>query len=420
MDDEIAKLRQALEEERRRREEAESRASDEQRRREEEQRRREKAEEAAEKSQPLRMEPYLEACHRLSLAIDVVTDRSLTIQGDTTNPVGRIYPRRILPWNDFPTRQEEIWNQLLEPSFVSRHTFPSQHQLDNVRSLITPISSEYGLRHYECDTVENVVQKLVDAVYEDPVLRARLGLYGTITFESHTNLGTVNNSVSEPIELTPLPGGNIGEGVAALTASVAARKPRCAAKGKGKGNRADQFCIYRTLDGTNTPATAIEYKAPHKLSQDELVTGLVSEIQPERDVINRDGEDFAFAAKALATAVVTQLFSYMVGKGIQYSYVCTGQVFVFLRIPDDPTMVYYYVYVPNQDVLDDDENRLHCTAVVQVFAFIIQALRTALPPISWYDAAADLDTWAVEYDDVLSKIPVSVRKKERRASPYKA
>jgi hypothetical protein len=28
----------------------------------------------------------------------------------------------------------------------------------------------------------------------------------------------------------------------------------------------------------------------------------------------------AFAAKALPTAVVTQLFSYMVGKGIQYGF----------------------------------------------------------------------------------------------------
>ncbi|KAK4119690.1 hypothetical protein N657DRAFT_666476 [Parathielavia appendiculata] len=386
MEDEIARLRQALEEERRRREEAENRASQEQHRREEEQRRREKAEEIAENLQPLRLEPYLEACHTLSLAIKVVTDRSLTTQGDTTNPAGRVYPRRILPWDDFPARQEEIWNRMFEPSFASRHT-------------------EHGLRYYERDTVENAVQKLVDAVYENPVLRASIGLRGTVTFESHTNLGTVDGSLSVPPEPAPISGSSAGE--AALAPPAAVRKRRRVAKGKGKGNRADQFCIYRTSDGANIPATAIEYKAPHKLSQDELVTGLVPEIQPERDVINRDGDGFAFAAKALATAVVTQLFSYMVGRGIQYSYVCTGQAFVFLHIPDDPTMVYYYVCVPNQDVLDHDENRLHRTAVAQVFAFVVQALRASPPPLSWHDAAADLDTWAVEYDDVLSKIPPS-------------
>ena len=414
MEDEISRLRQALQDERRLRKEAESRASEEQRRREEEQRRREEAEKIAE---PLQLEPYLEACHALNLAIEVVTDRSLTTQGDTTNPAGRVYPRRILPWGDFPARQEDIWNRLLDPSFASRHTFPSQHQLDYVRSLITPISSEHGLRYYERDTVENAVQKLVDAVYENPVLRASVGLRGTVTFESHTNLGTIDSSLSEPSKSAPPSGASAGE--AALAPPAADRKRRHVAKGKGKGNRADQFCIYRTSDGANVPATAIEYKAPHKLSQDELVTGLVSEIQPKRDVINKEGDDFALAAKALATAVVTQLFSYMVGKGIQYGYVCTGQAFVFLHIPDDPAMVYYYVCVPNQDVLDDDENRLHRTAVAQVFAFIVQALRASPPPLSWHDAAAGLDIWAVEYDDVLSRIPPSVRRDKRRVSLYK-
>jgi hypothetical protein len=82
----------------------------------------------------------------------------------------------------------------------------SQHQLDYVRSLITPISSEHGLRYYEHDTVENAVQKLVDAVYENPVLRASVGLRGTVTFESHTNLGTIDSSLSEPSESAPPPG----------------------------------------------------------------------------------------------------------------------------------------------------------------------------------------------------------------------
>ncbi|KAH8759304.1 hypothetical protein F5883DRAFT_426690, partial [Diaporthe sp. PMI_573] len=394
----------------RQREEAESRALDEQCRceeqcrREEEQRRREEAEET--------LEPYLEACYFLGLAIEVVTDRSLTTQGDTINPVGRICPRQILPWDDFPARQEGIWAQLAEPSFAFQQAFPSQHQLDYVRSLIRPISSEHGLRYFERDTVENAVQKLVDTVYENPLLRDSLGLRGTVTFESHTNLGPLDGNLSEPLESMSLIGDSAGD--------AAARKARRTAKGKGKGNRADQFCIYRTSDGANIPATAIEYKAPHKLSQDEVVTGLASEIQPERDVINKDRDGFAFASKALAAAVVTQLFSYMIGKGIQYGYVCTGEAFVFLYIPDDPATVYYYVCVPNLDVLDDDENRLHRTAVAQVFAFILQALRARPPPQSWHDAAADLDTWAVEYDDVLSKIPETVRKgKERRASPYK-
>ncbi|KAK2052519.1 hypothetical protein LY76DRAFT_630015 [Colletotrichum caudatum] len=389
MDDEIANLRQQLREEKHRREEAEGRT----------------------------LQKYLESCHSLSLAIQVVTDRTLTTQGDTTNPTGRIFPRRIIPWDDFVTRQEEIWDQLkIWRSFSSEAVFPSPHQLEYVMSLISPISSETGLRNFQRDTVENAVQKLIDEAYNNEQVRSDFGLQGTVTFESHTNLGQTDDAVSEAMEHMSIE----REHAAAATSASRppSRKPQ--RRARGKGNRADQFCIYRTSDGRNVPAVAIKYKAPHKLRCDEVVTGLESEIRPERDVINKDGEGFTFASRSLAAAVVTQLFSCMIGKGIQYGYVCTGEAFVFLHIPDDPTSVYYSVHIPNLDVLDDDENRLHCTAVAQVFAFIIQALRAEPPPSSWHDAATALGTWAVEYDDVLRNIPETVRKsKEPRASPYK-
>ncbi|KAK1637271.1 hypothetical protein BDP81DRAFT_427086 [Colletotrichum phormii] len=381
----------------------------------EEQCRRREAEELTKASQPQTLQAYLEACHSLSLAVQIVTDRSLTTKGDTTNPTGRIFPRRIIPWDDFPTAQEGIW-ACLPPggSFSSQALFPSQHQLDYVMSLISPISSEIGLRNFERDTVENTVQKLIDEAYKNPQLRDDLDLQGTVTFESHTNLGETDDSLSEDLDRMSIERDDTGQPPSA--SRPPSRKPR--RRARGKGNRADQFCIYRTSNGRNIPAVAIEYKAPHKLGRDEVVTGLASEIQPERDVINKDGSGFAFASMALTSAVVTQLFSYMIGKGIRYGYVCTGEVLVFLYIPDDPSIVYCHVCVPNLDVLDDDENRLHRTAVAQVFAFVIQALRAEPPPPSWHDAAAALDTWAVEYDDVLRNIPESVRK-EARSSPYK-
>ncbi|KAK3312513.1 hypothetical protein B0H66DRAFT_578616 [Apodospora peruviana] len=410
MDDELARLREAL----RRREDEQRRREDEQRRREDEQRRREEAEEVARASQPQPLERYLETCHSLSLAIRVVTDRSLTTQGDTTNPVGRIYPQRIAEWYDFPARQEEIWEQLSNPSFANNPVFPSPHQMAYVKSLISPISSEQGLRSFERNTVEHAVRKLVDAVSENTQLRDSLGLRGAVTFERHTNLGAVDDRISEPLERMSLAENSSAD--TTLTTTAAIRKPRRPAK--GKGNRADQFCIYRTADGANIPAMAIEYKAPHKLSQEEIVTGLASDIQPGRDVINKDCEGFVLASRALTAAVVTQLFSYMVGKGIKYGYVCTGQVFVFLYIPDDPATVFYHVCVPNLDVIEDDKNRLHRTAVAHVFAFILQALRTPPPPQSWHDAAERLDTWDVEFEDVLGKIPATVRKDKERASPY--
>ncbi|KAI8954159.1 hypothetical protein F4801DRAFT_534524 [Xylaria longipes] len=432
MEDEIARLRALLEEEQslrkeeqrrreeeqRRREDAEKIAEEEQSLRKEEQRRREDAEKLAEGSRPQALRQYLEACHSLSLAIQVVTDRSLTTQGDTTNPTGRIYPRRIIPWHDFPTRQESIWDRLLtDQPFCSDAIFPSSHQLDYVASLISPITSETGLRHFERDTVENAVQKLVDEAYNDEQLRVRLGIQGSVTFESHTNLGDTVDAVSESIEHMTM-----AENSVTNATTPAPKRPRPKAHRKarrGKNGPADQFCVYRRSDGRNVPALAIEYKAPHKLTRDEVVTGLREEIQPERDVISKDGKGFAFASRRLTAAVVTQLFSYMVDKGIQYGYVCTGETFIFLHIPDDPSVAYYSVCVPNLDVLEDDENRLHRIAVAQVFAFVLQALRSPPPPQTWHDRAEDLDTWAVEFEDVLRDIPETERKAPK-GSPYRA
>ncbi|KAI9766737.1 MAG: hypothetical protein M1840_006381 [Geoglossum simile] len=424
MNDEVARLREALskvedwasqqqlllEEEQRRREEAERLALDEQRRRE-------KAEQAI---QPQKFMSYLKACHSLSLDIQVVTEPSLSTQGDTTNPARRVYPKRIIPWDDFPMKQEEVWNQFSESSFASEHQFPSQHQLDYVRSVLNPVSGEQGLRYFEHDTVENAVQKLVDAVNNNDLLRDRLGSRGTLMFESHTNLGKKDGKPSESLEHTSHESQSKTKGShESQSKTTESHKSRSKTKGKGRGSRADHFCIYGIRGGAkNTTKAAIEYKPPHKLSPNEIITGLKSEIRPERDVINKHGEGFTFASKALTAAVVTQLFSYMIGKGIQYGYVSTGQALVFLHIPDDPTIVYYYVSVPKLDVLDDDENSLHRTAVAQVFAFILRSLCAEPPPQSWHDAADKLDTWPEEYDDVLSNIPETPRK-ELPDSPYK-
>ncbi|KAH8744830.1 hypothetical protein F5883DRAFT_609768 [Diaporthe sp. PMI_573] len=189
--------------------------------------------------------------------------------------------------------------------------------LEYMQSLIRPISSKHGLRYYKRDTVENVVQKPVDAVYENSPLRDSLGLRGTVTFESYTNLGSVYDNLSESLECTSLSGDSAAD--AGPVPTVAGRKPCRATKGKGK-------------------------------------------------------------AKALAAAIVIQLFSYMIGKGIQYGYVYTGEAFVFLHISNNPATVLYHVCMPNMDGIEDDENKLYRTAVSQVFAYILQALRAELPP----------------------------------------
>ncbi|OBT67062.1 hypothetical protein VE03_04400 [Pseudogymnoascus sp. 23342-1-I1] len=408
------------EEERRLREEeqlkskkAEARAEEEQRLREEEQRRREAAEA---ESQPKNLIEYLETCHSFSLALKVITDKSLSTQGDTT---------RIVPWVDFPVYQEETWEKLsTSPDFNSQRVFPSTHQLDYVRKYLDPIASEVALRHYARETVENPVRTVIGEIYKNENLREQFRLRGAMMFESHTNLGVpVEQSMENEM------------GRMSISEPNTSRAGRSRAKGKDKQmggqhqtrgaswrkkGSADQFCISKESDGRTIPIASIEYKAPHKFPLAQIIARLNGEIRPGDEIIHKEGDDFDFLSKTLVAAVITQLFSYMIAKGVQHGYVFDGEAIIFLYIPnDDPSTVYYHLSIPRLDFQEDDENRLHRTSVAQILAFVLGALAVKPPGQSWHDAAAGLDTWAVEYIDILKKIPETERKAPR-SSPYNA
>lgn len=91
------------------------------------------------------------------------------------------------------------------------------------------------------------------------------------------------------------------------------------------------------------PIYNIEYKPPFKLSL-ELVTAVLenntglpfNEIQLDQDVIGQEGEGLKYEEKHIVSAVITQLFSYMIKAKVQYGYVSTGKVIIFVHILDNP------------------------------------------------------------------------------------
>ncbi|KAJ5547554.1 hypothetical protein N7513_004788 [Penicillium frequentans] len=375
MEETIAKLRRQLEEERQSRREAERREEEErqaraeaERREEEERQARAEAERlqgaAEERLQPNTLLQLLDRCHNtLSRAIRVETDATLTTQGDATDPVNRLYPKRIVPWLDFPQLQEQVWERFDHTGiFTARPLFPSDTQIDYVATNIqnSPIYSEASLRNFERDTVDNFVEKIVNALRDDEHLRHEFGIQGRVTFYDRAN----------PSETS----------------------------------------LENSLEQLNFQA-AVEFKAPHKVTIPELVAGL-HQMDLASDVIDQHGDSFEFYATLLVAAVVTQIFSYMIDSGVRYGYICTGEAFVFLHVPpDDPTVVQYFLCIPNQDVQPDDELRLHRTAIGQVLAFTLQALGTEAPSQEWHDIAHDkLTKWEIEYLDVLKEIPETLRK----------
>ncbi|PYH88799.1 hypothetical protein BO71DRAFT_403570 [Aspergillus ellipticus CBS 707.79] len=292
-------------------------------------------------------------------------------------------------------------------TFASQPLFPSQEQLDFVATNIQdrPIYSEASLRNFERETVDNFIEKVIEALRDNETLRREFGIQGRVTL--YDRVGTSLENSLEQMSLrnarSPQPPANTRPERRFTQNQTKPRTPR------KRNRRADQFCVHTVANEQKRPVYAVEFKAPHKVTIPELVAGL-HEMDLARDVIDQEGDTFEYHATRLVSAVVTQIFSYMIDSGVQDGYICTGEAFVFLHIPEDPTVVQYYLCVPNQDVQANDQCRLHRTAIGQVLAFTLQALTAEAPSQEWYDTAHDqLTTWKVEYLDVLREIPETVR-----------
>lgn len=196
---------------------------------------------------------------------------------------------------------------------------------------------------------------------------------------------------------------------------------------KDKGGCADEFCVIQLENGNEVPALIIEYKPPFKLTLELVIAGFKNnaglpfdKIEINRDVIEQEGEGLQYEGRYIVSAVITQLFSYMVKSKVRYGYVSTGKVIIFVHIKDNPEIVEYYLCVPSEEVDLNKPTTLHRTAVAQISAFTLRAIRYPAPSQDWYLAAKRLSTWEVEFVDVLKSIVDPGRKDPKRASGYKA
>ncbi|RYN64987.1 hypothetical protein AA0119_g11514 [Alternaria tenuissima] len=414
-----------LEDEQRKREEAEraqaeerSRREEEQRRREEEQRRREKAETTTRKTT---LPEFLDACHdHLHANLTVQTDTTLSTRGDPANANNKLRPQRVRIWDDFPARQAAIWEKIRESDFALERHFTSVHTLSESGEAIQQrmMSSELDLHLFQRSTVEQPVSQIIKQMHTNPALRREFGLRGSVNFENHTNTLSPEQEVEEGMQNLSVSGGRRRRSPrlqAKANASSSTELPATARNSTSRSSRprADQFCVYSTGEESRTAAFVIEYKAPHKIPLGYIYEGL-DDLDLDDVVECRETESARDRFRRLVAAVITQAFSYMVRVGVEYGCVCTGEANIFLRVPHDPTTVYYFLSVPKGDVGDttgwapdaDGPNRLHLTAVGQMLAFTLQALRTPLRSHRWRkETSARLKSWEVLYSVLLDDIP---------------
>ena len=422
---------------------------------EEEQKRRltaERAQEEAERAQQKGEEKtrkttlpeLLNGCHvHLHSSLTVQTNTTLSTKGDPTNAAHKTRPERIVAWDDFLTSQEAIWKDLQRSTFMQERLFTSLHTLEESGEAIRQrmMGSELDLNFFERSTVEDHVASIIKQLYNYPSLRKKFRLKGSVGFENHGNTLSPEQATEGSMQHQSIPGRRrsprlLTRATGPPDLSETAESTAGAMTGAAKVTRprADQFCVYNISTGAENQehrvaAFIIEYKAPHKLHLGCIYEGLtdmnLEEVIRCHDI---DGPQDHF--RRLVAAAITQTFSYMVRVGLEYGYVCTGEAFIFLRVPENPETVYYFLSVPEGDVgkttglspNPNGRNRLHLTAVAQVLAFTLQALKKPPRSQDWQaHAVARLKTWEVVYEELLDTVSHhDIPSSEYRPSPHKS
>ena len=117
----------------------------------------------------------------------------------------------------------------------------------------------------------------------------------------------------------------------------------------------------------------------------------------------------------------------MIENGLEYSYITTGETFVFLRIlAEDPTTLYYHVTVPVDEIADEELAAEGRTAVAQVVVLSLLALHSQPRGHHWRQKAkAQLSQHPSDnYETIVLRTPIVERQlgrqKVKNSPLYKA
>ena len=392
---------------------------------------------------------YLQACHEhLHKPMGVQTERKWTSKGGTTNPKNKYYPKTLRPWADF--------HQMQQATFLPAYSFyhPSEGMALRLFSPIfavedhgrkhcrIKIANEIGLRCYENIALEIPVTEVINHLCEIQQAQDLYQLKEGITFENDANsLSDTAEEVQQRLHLQP-PQTPPSRRESSQSSNLDSNRHNDSDFDPGVDRtRADQYCVYKNTDGNRNLLLVVEYKPPHKLSIGNVRAGF-REMDLKEDVIDRvdipvykeaqgkstkENEEareakLQYNADLLVAAVATQTFHYMIENRLEYSYITTGEVFVFLRIKEkDPATLYYHVAVPTEEAATEGSGFLHSqTAIGQVMSLCLMAFQSNQRSHEWQmTAKKQLKKYQTDWQDILRRIPISERKQTPKTTSFK-
>ncbi|KAH8746516.1 hypothetical protein F5883DRAFT_392108, partial [Diaporthe sp. PMI_573] len=194
--------RQRAEEERQRakkqQEQAEQRIEEERQRAEKE---RQRAKASERETQRLTLIEYLGDSHVLIYAkLTVETNPNLTLKGSITNPRDKWCPNKLAPWADFLNEQKDVFGAPFATFPTKQHLFENQAFLIGLGERIArrPIADKKMLERFLHETVENLVQAVVEELKLVEDVKSVFNLGNGIVFENYPH--TISDVAKEIVE----------------------------------------------------------------------------------------------------------------------------------------------------------------------------------------------------------------------------
>ncbi|KAJ5150386.1 hypothetical protein N7492_010737 [Penicillium capsulatum] len=366
------------------------RAEGQRRKAEDERRKAEKERDLSRKStQPSTFAEFIRMSHvHLSQPLSVQTDLELCTKGPLTSPVGRSCPTFLRPWTEFQQLQEKVYTKvldLLEPSEEpSPRLFTSIAGLQNLQEELHlgPLASEEDLRIYSSLAVENQVHRILEKLKSIPESNVAFPRLGGISFENHYN---------------------------ALRERRAPDRSRPSSS--STRSNTDGFCVHQTAGGQKELLTTMEYKAPHKLTSQQICAGL-REMDLWKDVVQQttipiDSEEkLQYIAKLRVGTIASQAHDAMLKDGMPTMVVSTGIGQIYFHIPEERPEVLEYFYVqPNTDVESirhTDWALQPVTVIGRMLSFCLMSLTLPARSQAWRNRAIHgTHTWRVDVEEIL-------------------
>ncbi|KAK9234762.1 hypothetical protein V1525DRAFT_391123 [Lipomyces kononenkoae] len=335
------------------------------------------------------LEEYLRDCHHYIFKALRIADKSVSSTGRGTRVDGKRYPRRLCRWDDFADVQRDHFDTI-KNAFGDRRLFPrSMKTRDKADDgCPDPAAIEKHIDKFEKVAIESPVRRIFQKLLEvEPRTQEQFNFVqlrlscNNLELKGQTDSGQAGDS-------------NGGEEMHERRRRSGPSKRVASEQTVQRTTYPDGLGLRKHPEGDEDLAFVYEYKAARKLMVEDLKSALPGktfmEVTTDAEMQERDktGERIAMA--------LTQVFDYMVDRGVAYGYLTAGHALVFLHIKQrDLRTLYYHLSVPDEEA--DDENgglRISYTAVAQLASFCLLTLRSeALQGPLLEKPEPDVESW---------------------------